>query len=200
MKTLTDEQIFSNFEMFKGLCESLGERSEPALRMVNTLGERLALCPASSKLDFHLAIPGGLVDHSLRVLHNAHTYSKAFGWSIPKDSLIIGSLFHDLGKVGYESEGSDYYLPGDRWRAEKLGEMYSHNKSIQYMSVPNRGLWLCQHFGLSLTVDETLAILLNDGFFPTENKAYILKDPLLAHVVMTADYISTRQEKEEFPA
>jgi hypothetical protein len=41
---------------------------------------------------------------------------------------------------------------------------------------------------------------LNDGFFPAENKAYILKDPLLAHVVMTADYIATRQEKEEFPA
>jgi len=31
-----------------------------------------------------------------------------------------------------------------------------------------------------------------------ENKPYCLKEPLLAHVVMTADYLSTMQEKGAF--
>jgi hypothetical protein len=195
---LTPEQITENFAKFRTLCEKLGDRSETALHMIDTLGERLAMCPASSKRDYHLAIPGGLVDHSLRVLSNALTLTKSFGWALPRASLIIGCLFHDLGKVGYDVPGTDYYLPGDPWRAEKLGETYQHNRDIQYMTVPARGLWLCQHFGLKLSVDEYMAILLNDGFFPGENKSYILKDPLLSHVVMTADYIATRQEKGEF--
>lgn len=63
------------------------------------------------------------------------------------------------------------------------------------MTVPHRGVFLCQHYGLRLTQEETLAILLNDGFVVDENKPYCLKEPLLSHIVMTADYISTRQEK-----
>jgi len=194
--SLTPEEIASNFDKYRSLCEKLGDRSEPALRLVDDLGERLALCPASGKKDYHHSFPGGLVDHSLRVLQNAMTLAKAFGWKVPKDSLIIACLFHDLGKVG--DHKSDYYVPAEQWRAEKLGELYTYNKDIQYMSVPHRGVFLCQHYGLRLTQDETLAITLNDGFVVDENKPYCLKEPLLAHIVMTADYISTRQEKGDF--
>jgi hypothetical protein len=115
---------------------------------------------------------------------------------VPKDSLIIACLFHDLGKVGDQT--NDYYVPAEAWRAEKLGETYTYNRDMTYMSVPHRGVFLCNHFGLRLTQEETLAILLNDGFVVDENKQYCLKEPLLAHIVMTADYISTRQEKGDF--
>jgi hypothetical protein len=191
--SITPEEIAENFDKFRSLCEKLGDRSEAALRLVDSLGERLALCPASGKKDFHNAFPGGLVEHSLRVLQNAMTLCKGFGWKIPKDSLIIACLLHDIGKVG--DHLNDYYVPAEPWRAEKMGEMYTYNRDIQYMTVPHRGIFLCQHYGLKLTQDETLAILLNDGFIVDENKPYCLKEPLLAHVVMTADYISTRQEK-----
>jgi len=193
--SLTPEEIAANFDKFRSLCERLGERSPAALRLVDHLGERLALCPASGRKDFHQAIPGGLVDHSLRVLGNAMKLSKAFGWDLPKDSLIIGCLFHDLGKVGDVDD--DYYVPQTSdWHREKLGEMYTHNKKIKYMTVPHRGVWLCQHFGLTLTQDEWLSIMLNDGWVLQENKAYCLKESDLVHVVMTADYISTKQEKD----
>ena len=195
--SLTPEEIASNFEKLRSLCEKLGERSEAALRLVDGLGERLAMCPASGKKDYHNSFPGGLVDHSLRVLQNAMILTKAFGWKVPKDSLIIASLFHDLGKVG--DHENDYYIPAEQWRAEKLGETYTYNRNMQYMSVPHRGVFLCNHFGLQLTQDETLAILLNDGFVLEENKSYCLKEPLLAHIIMTADYISTRQEGGAFP-
>lgn len=192
--TITPEKIEENWKKMLSLLEKTGDRSEAALHLVNTLDERLCLCPASSKRDYHNSFPGGLVDHSLRVLSNAIKLTGAFGWKLPKDSLVISCLFHDLGKVGDHKD--DYYVPQtDAWRNEKLGEMYRYNDAAQYMTVPARSVFLCQHHGLKLTQDETLAILLNDGFVINENKPYCLKEPLLAHVVMTADYISTRQEK-----
>ena len=197
--SLTPEDIAANFDKFRSLCEKLGDRSEAALALVDHLGERLALCPASSRKDYHAAFPGGLLDHSLRVLSNAMKLMKAFGWEVPKDSLIIGCLFHDIGKVGLANDDgsiTDYYVPQDSdWHREKLGEFYKHNKDMQYMSTPQRSVHMCQAFGLKLKTDEYLSILLNDGFVLDENKPYCLKTSPLVFAVMTADYISTMQEK-----
>lgn len=192
--SITPEKIEENWKKMLSLLEKTGDRAEAALHLVNSLDERLCLCPASSRKDYHNSFPGGLVDHSLRVLGNAIKLTNAFGWKLPKDSLVISCLFHDLGKVGDHKD--DYYIQQtDSWRNDKLGEMYQYNSEAQYMTVPARSVFLCQHYGLKLTQEETLAILLNDGFVINENKPYCLKEPLLAHVVMTADYISTRQEK-----
>lgn len=192
--SLTPEDIASNFEKFRSLFEKIGDRAPAALAMVDHLGERLALCPASSRKEYHHAIPGGLVDHSLRVLTNAMKICKTFGYDIPRDSLIVGSLLHDLGKVG--DHENDYYLPQtDSWRAEKLGETYTHNREMQYMTVPDRGVWLCAHFGLKLTQAEFLAIKLNDGQYAEENSPYKMKEPTLAVVVHMADLLATREEK-----
>jgi hypothetical protein len=195
--SLTPEEIESNFNKVCSLCEKLGDRTKPALAMLEHLGERLALCPASSKKDFHNSFPGGLLDHSLRVLGNAMTLSRAYEWKIPRDSLIIGCLFHDLGKVG--DVDNDFYVAAEEWKQKKWDELYDVNKNMQHMSVPHRSVFLCQHFGLKLTQEEFLAIVLNDGWVDLTNKEYCLKEPLLAHVVMTADYISTMQEKNLFP-
>lgn len=192
---LTPEQIAENFDKYRGLCEKLGDRSDAALRLVDSLGERLALCPASSRKEYHAAYPGGLVSHSLRVLTNLAKLCKTFEWEISKDSMIVGALFHDLGKVG--DHQVDLYLPQtDSWRADKLGEVYTHNRKMQYMTVPDRGVWLCQHFGLVLTQDEFLAIKLNDGQYDDTNSPYKMKEPNLAIAVHMADLIATRQEKE----
>lgn len=198
-KKLTAEEISQNWIKFTGLLEKLGDRAEPALDLANTFGERLCCAPASARTSFHNCFPGGLVEHSLTVLKNGFKLCKAFDWDVSKESLIIGCLFHDLGKVG--DVNNDYYIPNDsQWHIDKLGELYKINEEIDYMTVPDRGIFLCQHFGLKLTRDETLAIKLNDGFILNENKNYCLKEPLLAHVVMTADYIATMQEKGAFPA
>lgn len=195
---LTAEEIAQNWETMLGLLAKLGDRSKPATDMVEALGERLAMCPASSRLHYHNAFPGGLVDHSLRVLGNARRLAVAFEWKIPKDSLIIGSLFHDLGKVG--DHENDYYVPQtEEWRITKNGEAYMYNKDIKYMTVPDRGIWLCQHYGLKLSQDEMLAIKLNDGQYAKENEAYKLKEPMLADVVHMADLIATKQEKGLLP-
>ena len=171
-----------------------GERSAAAVNVAESLGTRLAVCPASSRRDYHSAYTGGLVEHSLRVLRNAATLNSTFDWNLPKESLIIGSLFHDWGKVG--DDVNDYYVPQtDQWRIDKLGEVYAINKNCQYMTVPDRGVWLCQRFGLKLTIDETLAIRLNDGQYVEENRPYRLKEPLLALAIHMADMISMQEEK-----
>jgi putative nucleotidyltransferase with HDIG domain len=195
--TLTPEEIESNFNKYRSFFEKLGDRAEQGVGMVDALGERLALCPASGRKDYHNSFPGGLVEHSLRVLGNAIKLSRAFEWKIPKESLIIGALLHDIGKVGDENE--DYYVAAEQWRQEKQGELYTYSSQISYMSVPDRSVYLCQHYNLILTKDEFLAIKLNDGWVVNENKPYCLKEPMLAHVVMTADYISTMQEKGMLP-
>lgn len=197
--TLTPEEITANFDKFRSLCEKLGDRSEAALAMVDTLGEQLALCPASSRKEFHAPYPGGLLEHSLRVLSNAMKLTKAYGWQVSRESLIISCLFHDIGKVGLANDDgtvTDYYVPQDSdWHREKLGEFYKHNKEMQYMSTPQRSVHMCQAFGLKLKMDEYLSILLNDGFVLDENKPYCLKTSPLVFATMTADYISTMQEK-----
>jgi putative nucleotidyltransferase with HDIG domain len=194
MKMLTAEQIEENFKRYLGLCGKVGDRSPVMIEMVEALGERLAVCPASTRTNFHNAFPGGLVDHSLRVLTNAMNLIKAYGWKVPKDSLIIGTLFHDIGKVGDHEK--DLYLPQtDSWKKDKYGELYTWNADLPYMSVPHRSIFLCQHYGLRLTHDEMLALLLNDGQYAEENKSYQLKEPLLADVVHMADLIATKQEK-----
>lgn len=197
--SLTPEEIASNFEKYRSFLEKIGDRSEIALSLVDKIGEQLAVCPASSRKEYHAAYPGGLVEHSLRVLTNALKLVKAYGWNVSKESLIVSCLLHDIGKVGLANDDgsvTDYYIPQDSdWHREKLGEMYKYNKDMQYMSTPQRSVHLCQQFGLRLTTDEYLAILLNDGFVLDENKPYCLKTSQLVFAVMTADYISTMQEK-----
>lgn len=196
--SLTPEQIHDNWLKTLGLLEKLGDRSKPAINMVESLGERLLMCPATSKANYHNAFPGGLIDHSLRVLSNAIILSRAFSWKIPRESLIIGSLFHDLGKVGDQTQS--YYIPQtNQWRREHLGEEYAHNNELPYMTVPDRSLFLCAHYDLKLTYDEFLAIKLNDGQYAPENAPYKLKEPMLADVVHMADLISTKQEKGLLP-
>lgn len=193
---LTPEQIESNFTKYRTLCQKLHDRSTFALELVDSLSERLALCPASGKKDYHLAEPGGLIKHSLNVLTNLMMICRTFEWEYSKDTLILVALFHDLGKVGTDTE--DYYVPAEAWRAEKMGELYTINYKMQFMRVPERSLFLLQQHGIQLSLDETLAIRLHDGMSLEENRVYCMKEPRLAFALSMADYVSTRQEKGEW--
>ena len=195
---LTPEEIEQNWKRFHSLCERLGDRAESVLAMLDDLDERLCLCPASAKKDYHGAFPGGLVDHSLRVLNNLVSLNKAYDWKLPKESMIIGALFHDIGKVGLPGKdaANDFYLPQtDSWRHDKLGEVYKYNDGASYLTTPDRSVFVMQHYRIKLTVDEFLSIKLNDGFVLQENKPYCLKISPLVYGVMTADYVSTMAEK-----
>ena len=190
---LTAEQIKENYDKFYKLCMSVKDRSKQIANFLDHFEERIALCPASSRMQYHNAFPGGLVEHSLRVLKNAYSISKIYDEKISKESLIVSALFHDIGKIGdFEHE---YYLPQDSsWHIER-GMMYKHNDKIQYMTSADRGLYLLQAFDVKLCADEWLAIKLNDGHEAEENRPYRMKEPTLAVIIHQADRAACQQEK-----
>lgn len=197
---LTPEQIEQNFNKFRALCEKAGgDRAANLLSLIDDFGERLALCPASTKTDHHSAFPGGLIYHSLQVLYNAKVIVNAFEWDIPKDSLVVCCLMHDIGKCCHKNDdGSliDYYLPQDStWHQEKLGEMYKYNKDIPYMTTAQRSIWLLQRYGIPLSAEEYVSIMIHDGWCLDENRKYMFKEPLLATVMQMADYLAAKFEK-----
>lgn len=60
--------------------------------------------PASTK--YHLAIPGGLLIHSVSVCDTAMALRSVLMEDIPIDSMIFVSIFHDVGKI-WAKCGSD---------------------------------------------------------------------------------------------
>jgi hypothetical protein len=164
--------------------------------MLKSLGERIALAPASARIAHHSCYPGGFVVHSMNVLRNLLKLNSSFGADLNKNNIVITAMFHDLGKVGDLKE--DYYLVNDiSWQVEK-GELYKINDSLLYMTVPQRSLWLLSQFDVKLTQDETLAILLHDGMYAEENKKYANKETALTLLLHIADNIASKQEKGLF--
>jgi len=81
--------------------------------------------PASTK--FHLAVPGGLLQHSLHVLKYAREEAKSvesLGIVIPQASVTLAGLLHDLCKVGYYVEGEEWDKEWkdktNEWRKKKV--------------------------------------------------------------------------------
>lgn len=94
----------------------------------------------------HHKYRGGLIDHSLEVYENMKM--KAFGLDIPEESIIICSIFHDLGKV----------------------------KGLK--SHPSKSLAILDQCGFELTEEERQAIATHhhfDGAFKMESLQSILK-------------------------
>lgn len=65
--------------------------------------------PCSTK--FHLSKPGGLAEHSLNVYNLLSEKMYRYQLEIPKESIIICALGHDLCKV-------DYYTTEQKWRKD----------------------------------------------------------------------------------
>jgi hypothetical protein len=132
------------------------------------------------------------------VLNNLAALNKTYGWKLPKESMIIAALFHDIGKLGMPGDDSanDFYIQQtDSWRHDKLGEVYKYNNDIPFLTTPDRSMFMMQHYQIRLTPQEWQAIKLNDGFVYEPNRPYCLKIPPLVYGLMTSDYVSTMQEK-----
>jgi hypothetical protein len=68
---------------------------------------------------------------------------------------------------------------------------------MPFMTTSHGGIYLCQHFGISLSYNEFCSILLNDGPVLDENKPYAMKEPFLAVLVHQADRVSCEEEKRD---
>ena len=119
-----------------------------------------------------------------------------------KEEVIFVAIHHDLGKIG--DKENDYYVPNEsEWHRKNQGKIYNHNPKLQYMTVPDRAIWLLNQFGIKLTEAEYLGIKLTDGLYDKANESYYIsyleENQLtwnLPHIVHQADMMASRIENE----
>ena len=210
MKQLTAEQIQMNWEELIAIINKYisEDRKENLLKMYDDFKERMMFAPASAKADFHNAMPGGYVEHILHIISFSLELKQIWAnnganINFTNEELIFAAMHHDLGKVGDLEH--DYYIPQDSdWHRKNRGEIYKHNPALQYMKVPDRGLWLLQHYGVHVTDKEYIGIKLTDGLYDDANTAYLKSfNPdyslrsNMAYILHQADMMATHIEYDE---
>ena len=177
------EKIESNWKTYEKLCRRLSDDS--LNKLLDDLGERIIMCPASPRTDQYNCAPGGLVQHSLDTTITMRTINESLEYNLPTASVLKVGLLHDIGKVG--DLENDYFIDQDSdWHREKLGQLYKYNEDLQKMSVSHRSLCLLQSFGVQLSTEEWLAIQLAQGSHFEENRFYVGDEPSLALLLQLA--------------
>lgn len=178
---LSAEQIQENWTEFLGNIEThISEpRKQVLLDYYTANQERFLLMPAAHTTKYHNCFPGGYVEHVNRVV--ACALQQAQLWAdmgcdmstFTVEELVFAAINHDLGKVG--DSANDLYIPSkDEWRRKNLGEMYTFNSEVGFMTIPDRSLFLLQEAGIRYTVNEMLAIRTHDGLYDEANKPYYI--------------------------
>ena len=177
------EYLEKNWGTYENLCHRLSDHN--LNQLLNELGERIVMCPASPRVDQFNCEPGGLVKHSLDTVMTMRSLNESLELKLPTASIIKVGLLHDLGKVG--DVESEYFVTQDSdWHRDKLGQLYKYNEDLQKMSISHRTLYLLQHYGVKLTADEWLAIQLSQGSHFEENRFYVHHEAPLAMLLQRA--------------
>ena len=116
------------------------------------------------------------------------------------EELVFAALFHDLGKLG-DGDKPNYIPQTDKWRQDKLSEMYTNNSELDFMLIPDRSLYILQKYGIKVSQREFLGIRLHDGVFDEANKAYFFsyqessrQKTSIVSVLHTADFLASKVE------
>ncbi len=196
MNKINDEQVLKNTQVVEKLIGTweINRQQRVQKMFAGPVGAEFYTAPASPKESWHNCFPGGLCDHSLRVVSYLMKISKALAPDrFSPETLSFVGLFHDLGKVG---DGEHpYYVPHPSDWHRRQGNLYEINRECVHMPTSERGLYILQKHGIELTSDEYLAIRLNDGQYDETNRRYALHEPDLALLVHFADRYATQIEK-----
>lgn len=149
--------------------------------------------PCSTK--FHLAKEGGLLEHSVNVLHVAEKLSVSLYGAKNltkelKDSIAICALLHDIGKIG--DFGKSNYVP-KVLKSGKVSEAepYETNKDLLYIDHEIRSIKLASLF-IDLTEEEEHAILYHNGLYGNLKYAISGKETPLYMIIHWADMWASR--------
>ena len=207
---LTAEKIQSNWDEFLGYISThiSSPRKEALIQFYTDREERFVLMPASYKPQYHSCFPGGYIDHVNRVIKSSllsYDMWEKMGadmTTFTKEELVFAAINHDLGKFGSDEEAC-YIEQTDTWRKDKLGEQYTFNTKIEFMSVPDRSLYLLMENNIPFSKNEMLAIKLHDGIYDEANKPYLVSwtpeqkpRSSIVYILHHADMMATRIEFE----
>ena len=213
IRNYNETQLEDNYNRFIAAIKKVftGDRLEKLLHMYSPdeLGNELAMAPASGKLNFHSAYPGGYIDHVMNVATNAYKIKKMFEASggiinFTDEELLFAAFHHDLGKLGDGKE--PYYLPQtSEWHQKNKKEYFTHNPKLQYFDVTDRAFWLLNQYGIKYTQKEQLGIHMADGLYNDATKKYFISynedfqvKTDLPYILHWADNMSTRIENSEY--
>ena len=203
---LQAEQISKNYQKHLKIIDTyIGDRADSIKSMLKHMEETYMMAPASGKTWYHNAFPGGYVDHVNRVVQYAveqHRLYIKMGGTVDytEEQLVFAALFHDLGKIG-DGDKPNYIPQTDKWRQDKLSEMYTYNPDLDFMLIPDRSLFILQKFGIKVDQKEFLGIRCHDGVFDKANEAYFFSNvessrqkTALISVLHTADFLASKVE------
>ena len=211
--SLTAKQIQDNWKTFRDLIDdSFPTRKEVIQDMYDELEDRIVMMPASSVEHYHNAIPGGYIDHVLRVIRFSITeYElwKAEGLLVENftmEELIFAAMHHDLGKVGFPGEGNEIYIPNpSKWHRDNQGKMYNSNPNVPFALVQDTSLFLLQHYGVRCSWQEQVSIRIHDGLYDRANEGYYFTTHLqnklrtnLPYILHNGDMRASRFEFERW--
>ena len=203
---LSAENIQKNYQKHLKIIDTyIGERKESVLAMINHMEDNYVMAPASGRSWYHNAFAGGYVDHVNRVVEYAvkqmRLYKEMGGEvDFTEEELVFAALFHDLGKLG-DGDSPNYIPQTDKWRQDKLSEMYTYNPDLDFMLIPDRSLFILQKFGVKVSKNEFLGIRLHDGVFDKANEAYFFSNvessrqkTSIVSVLHSADFLASKVE------
>ena len=193
----------SNDEMHKFRATLLKTKREGVDELLNYMEERgFFTAPCSGA--HHLAKEGGLLKHSLNVLHLAEKLSVAlYGASnLDKDlknSIAICALLHDLGKMGQFDKPN--YVPNIlKSGGQSVVKPFETNKELLPIPHEVRSVAIAQMF-IDLTEDEQFAILYHNGLYGDFKYDIRGNETPLYLIIHTADMWASRvtevEKKEE---
>lgn len=206
---LNENELIDNWNVFLGYIKDyIAEpRKQQLLDFYTKYEERFILLPASHKSQFHNCFPGGYVEHVNRVVAAALNINQLWSGFGAKpnhtvEEVVFSALNHDLGKFG-EFEHEAVIPNPSEWHVKNRGELYAFNTQLDYMTVPDRGLWLLTQLGISVSKNEYLTIKLHDGLYDESNKSYLMSRmpetrlrTSLPHIVHQADLLAAYIEFE----
>lgn len=176
------EEVLARYD---DLLTRVVDRREAIQRFDAFLRKETAWLTAPASTRFHLAVEGGLLEHSVNVAETLLSLRDALAPAISTESCVIVGLFHDLGKIGMP--GKPYYLPNpSQWHVRNQGVFYVVNRDIVHMDIATRSLFLiAQH--VALTDEEAQAIRYHDGQYIVENQSVAHHEVQLTRLVQYAD-------------
>lgn len=180
MTKLSANQIHDNYKKLLDRIDKIFKtRSVEIKNMYEDLGDRVVFAPASSFAHFHNAMPGGYIDHILRVMDMSMLLHKQWQTAGLKsdnytlEELMFAAMHHDLGKLGMPIPGGDgYVLNKSEWHRKNQGKEFEVNENIPHALIQDRSIFLLQHYGIKMSWNEYLAIRIHDGVYDDANKNY----------------------------
>ena len=172
-------------DRYEAIQLQLVERKSEFDDFANFLERETSWLSAPASTRFHLAMPGGLLEHSLNVAETMLKLKEILAPELSSESCVLVALFHDLGKVGMP--GKPYYLPNpSRWHVDNRGIAFIVNRDLVHLDVPTRSLFLLAPY-ISLSDEEAQAIRYHDGQHVPENQSVAHRESKLTLLLQYAD-------------